>query len=236
MRIAFTGELNSGKSTAANYLVEKYGFKKFSFAEKLKNNIIKDIIGVPDEYISDRKLKETVIPSLGVSYRELAQKIGTEMFRTEFSRLFPQIKLLDTSIWIHATFKDVDLSPENEENMVVDDCRFENEARFLNKHGFTIIKITEMNPATKAPVNPASFVSKSRLGTAEQFQKAGPNRWVPVDPKDVEAYITSGKHLSEIGCTYDTAIGNLKNDEFFQLIDIELESVSRNKKFKCVWE
>jgi adenylate kinase family enzyme len=36
MKLAITGVMGSGKTTVANYLIEKYNFKKFSFADDVK--------------------------------------------------------------------------------------------------------------------------------------------------------------------------------------------------------
>lgn len=36
MKLAITGGMASGKTTVANYLIEKYNFKKFSFADDVK--------------------------------------------------------------------------------------------------------------------------------------------------------------------------------------------------------
>lgn len=52
MKLAITGIMCCGKSTIANYLVEKYNYKKFSFADILK----KFAVDIFDMKGKDRKL------------------------------------------------------------------------------------------------------------------------------------------------------------------------------------
>jgi dephospho-CoA kinase len=52
MKLAITGIMCCGKSTIANYLVEKYNYKKFSFADVLK----KFAVDIFDMKGKDRKL------------------------------------------------------------------------------------------------------------------------------------------------------------------------------------
>jgi hypothetical protein len=84
--IGLSGFAQSGKTTAAKYLEEKYGFERHHIAETLramlavllKNN------GIPSDMITrylEGDLKETVIPQIGKSGRELQISIGTEWGR-----------------------------------------------------------------------------------------------------------------------------------------------------------
>ncbi len=57
--ILVTGCAGSGKDTVANYLIKKYGYKKFAFADPLKKislilfNLQRDL-----SYYNDRRRKE----------------------------------------------------------------------------------------------------------------------------------------------------------------------------------
>jgi len=65
-RIALTGKMGSGKSTAAQFL-QDYGFKCFSFAAKLKD-LAKELFGMEDK---DRKL----LQDLGSAMREIQKDV-----------------------------------------------------------------------------------------------------------------------------------------------------------------
>lgn len=71
MKLAITGEMASGKTSIAKYLVEKYNFTKFSFAD-------------------DVKLYATEIFNMNIKVkdRKLLQQFGTKM------------KEIDENIWI----------------------------------------------------------------------------------------------------------------------------------------
>ena len=52
MKIAISGVMCSGKTTISNYLIEKYNYKKFSFADDIK----KYAVEIFDMKNKDRKL------------------------------------------------------------------------------------------------------------------------------------------------------------------------------------
>jgi len=112
-RIAFVGRLGSGKTTASEYLVNEYGFKRYSFAAKLKE-ICAEMF--PDKFEG------------GTKPRELLQFIGTDAFRK-----------FDADVWVKYLVRRI--RAENPALAVIDDCRFPNEAEALRTLGFTIVKI-----------------------------------------------------------------------------------------------
>ena len=62
-KVAFAGKMQVGKTTSADYLVQKYGFVKLSFAGKLKE-IAKDLW---PEHCGQRKAKEA---AAGFGYKD----------------------------------------------------------------------------------------------------------------------------------------------------------------------
>lgn len=106
--IGFVGQMGSGKTTAADYLVKEYGFRKMSFAEPIKTFI---------EYILEFEKSNP-------GYRKAAQDLGTwgRNFKPDCWVNFMEKRLL-------------------EEEIVVDDIRFINEAKMLHKNGFKLIKL-----------------------------------------------------------------------------------------------
>jgi dephospho-CoA kinase len=73
MHIAFAGKAGSGKDTAAKYLIERYGYRKVSFAEPIKR-ICKELFDWPED---------------DPRWREAYQKFGTDFARS-----------LDPDVWI----------------------------------------------------------------------------------------------------------------------------------------
>lgn len=120
MIIGITGVAGSGKDTAADYLVSKYGFTKVSFAAILKNML--SVAGLPEP--SNRDDKEKNVEGFDFTWREAAQTLGTEWGRS-----------LDENIWVKLTMA----SLEYGKNYVFSDVRFDNEATaILKENGFNI--------------------------------------------------------------------------------------------------
>jgi ABC-type oligopeptide transport system ATPase subunit len=143
--VGLVGKLCSGKTTFADYLVNKFGYKKCSFADELKH-VFKLIY-----QIDLNKSK----------HRNILQNIGT-IFRTpKISLTLEQEELLNSwkkvpefmeyyvrneqyihnyDCWVNLLSVREDL--QNEPKIVVDDCRYQNEVDYLKQAGFVIVKIT----------------------------------------------------------------------------------------------
>jgi cytidylate kinase len=117
MIIGLTGYAQSGKDTVASILVEKYGFKRVAFADKIRDFLygINPMVACsPTGYLQDLvnlvgwdKAKQEpqvrrLLQDLGVSAREL----------------------LAEDVWVSSALKNV----AAEDRIVVTDVRFENEA------------------------------------------------------------------------------------------------------------
>ena len=137
MIIGLTGLAGCGKSTLANYLVEKHGFERLSFAGPLKKMIrtLNPILGITDneggEEYGEVRAGDLQSPELGWSeadikaefpeYRRLLQVLGTDCIRA-----------VDDNFWVRAAGQGVG---KFDGRFVFDDCRFPNEARAI-KEGF----------------------------------------------------------------------------------------------------
>ena len=113
--IGLFGKKGSGKDTFADYMVEKYGFQKLSFAGPLKK-ICKDLFLLSEYQVNDPILKETVIPQWNLSPRQILQKVGTDLFRQHFSETF----------WVDLMKNTLEQFSENEK-IIITDIRFQNE-------------------------------------------------------------------------------------------------------------
>lgn len=129
--IGLSGFAQSGKTTAAKYLEEKYGFKRRHIADPLRamlavllraNGLNSEMIG---RYL-EGDLKESVIPELGVTSRYAQITIGTEWGRN----------LINPDLWANTWMRGV--TPG--EKVMNDSVRFVNEQQAVRSlGGFTIM-------------------------------------------------------------------------------------------------
>ena len=129
MIIGFAGKKESGKSTAAEALLRR-GFRRYSFARPIKRMVrllLRDC-GLDQEQLAFHEHhKEDLIPSLGVSFRQLCQTLGTEWGR---ACVHPDLWVIAANEYLTG-FGDY----------VVDDVRFENEATLIRQSGGLIIHV-----------------------------------------------------------------------------------------------
>jgi dephospho-CoA kinase len=113
--IALIGKAGAGKTTAAEYLVEKCGYRRLSFAAPLKEIAVR-IWG--KEAMTDR----AKLQGLGVAVREIEEDSWCDM-------LTRQVRDLRASV------------AGGTQPFVVDDCRFPNEYWALKELGFVVVRI-----------------------------------------------------------------------------------------------
>lgn len=125
--VGFGHAAQVGKSTCAQYLVDKYGFKQDSLAASLKEGIGKAVFGFSDEQMETGK--EIVDDFWGLSPRQVLQKSGTDGMRTLFGE----------DIWIKTLSRRID--QDNKRNYAISDVRFTNEADAIKSWGGILIRI-----------------------------------------------------------------------------------------------
>ena len=121
---AVSGKARHGKDTISDYLVEKYGFKKFTLAEPIKE-ICRTVFTFSDNQLYG-DLKDVVDDRWSVSPRQCFQFIGTELFREQIGKLLPEC---GNSIWTKCLIEKIKLHIIDNPMalIVISDVRFENE-------------------------------------------------------------------------------------------------------------
>lgn len=115
--IALCGPAGSGKSTVANYLVEKYGAQRYGFAMPLKEMVKRALDLSDDQVYGTQEQKEAVDPRYLHSARWFLQRIGTEGCRAVFGEDFWTKQCIDM------------IRRQHQSLAVIEDMRFANEAR-----------------------------------------------------------------------------------------------------------
>lgn len=141
--IGICGLIGSGKGTAADMMVEKFGFEKVSFADSLKD-CVSVVFGwhrwlLEGDTKESREFREMVDPfwteKMGqeITPRFILQKVGTEAMR----------EVIHDSIWIHSLEKKI----RKDRDYVIPDVRFPNEIAFVRRmHGSVIHVQRGKNP------------------------------------------------------------------------------------------
>ena len=102
--IGLCGRAGSGKDTVRSILEMHHDFAGLAFAEPIRA-MLRELLtsnGCSDDYITRRELKEVPVPGLGVSYRHMAQTLGTEWGRLCMGHTFWQ-NLADTYLALKAS-------------------------------------------------------------------------------------------------------------------------------------
>lgn len=166
--IGVSGKSGSGKSTVCHYFREKYVDVYIeNFADFLKA-AASHAFGIDEKYFYDPELKEKVFVEWGVSPRQIAQFLGTEMFRDTVEKLIPGI---GHNFWIHRLqgkltgnliLEDKDGIYTAGDTVFVGDVRFPNEQTWILNNGGILLELTREEEREVGISNHPSEYSLSR--------------------------------------------------------------------------
>ena len=130
--IGLAGYAGTGKDTV-RAMLEETGFTGFAFADPIRG-MLRELLtssGISDHYMDLRDFKEMAIPELGMSYRHLAQTLGTEWGRSQAP-----------DFWLRIAKAYLDEQADSgRTHFVVSDVRFANEAQWVRDHGGVIWRV-----------------------------------------------------------------------------------------------
>lgn len=146
--IGICGYAGAGKDTVADFILKTDPTgQRFSFADPMRAMLL--ALGVPKEYITDRRLKEEPVPGLDRSYRQLAQTLGTEWGRNLHGETF----------WINALQLRIEAA-SGVGLCVIPDVRFPNEADWIHDIGGVLLRVNRPdNPHQAAPHESERYVA-----------------------------------------------------------------------------
>lgn len=127
MLIGLCGPAGAGKNTVATFLA---GFRQVAFADPLYE-CVSAVTGIPVEKLRDRVIKETVIPWIGKSPRQMLQTLGTEWGRGT----------VHDELWVRATMRRIAGEILSRRDVVITDVRFPNEATAILQRGGEVWKV-----------------------------------------------------------------------------------------------
>lgn len=149
MLIGISGYARAGKDSLASFLIEDHGYKRYAFADALRGVVyaLNPVVGVaPDIYGGNPLRVQDIVDLKGwdaakvehEEIRRLLQAMGTEAGR----------KILGENIWVDTVFRQI--AEQGDENVVITDVRFPNEALEVKAQGGFIVRV---NRPGVAPVN-----------------------------------------------------------------------------------
>lgn len=147
MIIGISGKIGSGKDTVANILSNMYpNVKILHFGDSLKD-IISIVFNINRSILDTQEGKKAVYPKLGITNREILQKLGS-LFRQTFYE----------NIWI-----DNVLDKITSDNIVyvIADVRYPNEKKAIEDAGGIVIRIERPGIPT------IDHISETALDNAE---------------------------------------------------------------------
>ena len=134
MIIVFVGSIGSGKSTGADILKRKFNFEEITFAQPIKDFAL--LLGFENKNVyGSQQEKVEINPEFGVSGRQFMQTFGTDIMRN--ASLFPNIQ----NIWIKVVEIKIKKALSQNKNLVISDCRFQDESEMLIKYNPIFIKL-----------------------------------------------------------------------------------------------
>lgn len=187
MLIGLSGYAQVGKDSVGRFLVEDHGFTRYAFADVLRSVLyaLNPVLIVERHGWGEEvgRLQEVVDEATweiakqeNPEVRRLLQAMGTEAGR----------KILGEDVWVNAVFNKIE-----EDNVVITDVRFPNEAQRVKAEGGYVVRVNR--PGVVAVNNHPSEVALDEWG----FDYTVPNVGALEDLREITKDLIVGLHLME---------------------------------------
>lgn len=131
--IGLSGRPRTGKDTVAKYLISKYKYRRYGPSVRVKDTAA-IMFDVPREYFDDDNMKDQIDPFWGITYRQMAQKVGKESSRDVFG----------DDIWMRHVEKQL-LTLDSAYGFILADIRYASEIKWIKEHGGDVYYILRHN-------------------------------------------------------------------------------------------
>lgn len=167
MIVGVTGKAGAGKDTVANALAKHHCGRRTSFAFVLKSMLC-TMLGVPYEMLEgvtkeSREWRETPLPDIGKSPRELMLTLGTEWGR---GLVNPDlwVFLVDRQWHAHLRANGFEAQP-----FIFSDVRFDNEAMWIRSQGGIVLEVVRLDDHVQSD---AAAAHSSEAGVGKDLLSA----------------------------------------------------------------
>lgn len=138
--IGLIGKMGSGKDTAADYLINTYGYVRVSFAAPLKELVIE-----ADPLVTHWTHDNVMVP---IHLSDVLEKMDFEAAKRQYpevrrvlQRIGQGARRIDPDYWVRMALKEIRDREYDGVPVVVTDVRYLNEALALKARGFTLARI-----------------------------------------------------------------------------------------------
>lgn len=172
--IGIHGHAGVGKDTVADYIREQFTDVYVEhFARPLKE-AASIAFNIPLEHFYQREVKEVVNPFWNVSPRQIAQFVGTEMFREKLGDLLGSER--SREFWLRRLhgrvsgelITDRDGEYTSGDTVIVPDVRFQNEYDWVIANGGKVIHISR--PGFEGSVGITNHASEAGISARQGFE------------------------------------------------------------------
>jgi hypothetical protein len=185
MLIGFLGKRGRGKDTCGGYLIEKHNFKSCSFALAIKKSVAVKY-GLTYEQLNT-DAKEVKHPYWNVTLRQIMQFEG-DLMRKHGNELIPDI---NDNFFVKCVEKFI--IENKQQNIVITDCRYQNEIDLIHKYKGIVIKITRDNiPESKQD----SHSSEQSIDLIKDFDYEIQNNGTKQELYDKITFLLTAKSLT----------------------------------------
>ena len=148
--IGLIGNAGADKDTVAAYLEHEHAFETLGFADPILDMAcaLFHSVDVDTAYAIERHLKERPVDVLNLSYRQIAQSLGTGWGR----------ELVAPDLWIRIADHTLKQRRLHGDDVAISDVRFKNEAEWIRHSGGVLVRV---HRSGLQPV--ASHVSETEL-------------------------------------------------------------------------
>lgn len=187
--LSISGQKGSGKDTAADYICEKYKFKKYAFADPIKK-LAQDIFRFSHETLWG----ESSLRDLGDERYPIDDTKEFLKPRTVLTTFGDAGRACYKNIWAEKTMYDINsminYNSGEWNGHIISDLRMKNEMDVVKKHGGKIIRIKRNN----------EHITSTHISETEQLE---------IPDSDFDYIIDNSGTLNELKVTINKCMGKL---------------------------